>query len=62
MKNVLASSEHKFDGDVHRYLFDRNFIKNLSNSIDLFDPVCELINICRKTSISDAAELWLNLT
>jgi len=63
MENVLASSEHKFDGEVHRYLFDSNFIKNLSNSNDLFDPVCELINICQqsKTSIADAAGLWLNL-
>lgn len=44
-------------------IFDSNFIKNLSNSIDLFDPVCELINICQqsKISIADAAELWLNL-
>lgn len=63
MKNVLASSEHRFDDEVHRYLFDSNFNKNLSNSIELFDPICELINICQQneTSIADAAELWLNL-
>lgn len=58
-----ATSDYNLPQEEHKYLFDANFINNLSNSIKLFDPVCELINLCQKstTSIADAAEAWLNL-
>lgn len=63
MKKVLATNNHTFDAEVKRYLFDFNFLSNLSNSIDLLDPVCELINTYQKStsSIADVAEVWLDL-
>lgn len=64
MKKVLVTSKHNFDVEVHRYLFDNNFLKNLKNSITFFDLVYELINNCQKStnSIADAAELWSDLS
>jgi hypothetical protein len=39
------------------------FLKQISDSIELFNPICELINISQKStsSIADAAEAWLDL-
>jgi len=63
MKKVLAISTIRFDESVHQYLFDEIFLKQISDSIELFNPICELINVSQKStsSIADAAEAWLDL-
>lgn len=63
MKKVLTTNNHTFDAEVQKYLFDFNFLSNLSNSITLLDPVCNLIDIYQKStsSIADVAEVWLDL-
>jgi len=42
MKKVLATSTIIFDKIVHKYLFDTIFLKQISDSIELFNPICEL--------------------
>jgi hypothetical protein len=63
MKKVLAISSILFNETVHTYLFDKIFLKQISDSIELFNPLCELINISQKSTspIADAAEAWLDL-
>jgi len=63
MKKVLATSIIIFNEIIHQYLFDTIFLKQIADSIDLFNPICELINLSQKStsSIADAAEAWLDL-
>lgn len=63
MKKVLATSTIIFKETDRTYLFDTIFLKQISDSIELFNPVSELINISQKStsSIADASEAWLDL-
>ncbi|KAL4148029.1 hypothetical protein QTP88_002333 [Uroleucon formosanum] len=63
MKKVLATSTIVFNETIHTYLFYAIFLKQISDSIELFNPICELINVSQKStsSIADAAEAWLDL-
>lgn len=60
MKKVLATSTIRFDELVHKHLFDEIFLKQISDSIELFNPIYELINVSQKSTslIADAAEAW----
>lgn len=59
----ILSTKHLFNETIHTYLFDAIFLKQISDSIELFNPICELINVSQKStsSIADAAEAWLDL-
>eukprot|EP00102_Acyrthosiphon_pisum_P013165 XP_008182630.2 PREDICTED: uncharacterized protein LOC100570070 isoform X2 [Acyrthosiphon pisum] len=64
MKKILVDGDYKIDNSIKQLLIDEIFIKNVSDSVILFDPICQLINKCQSstTNIADAAELWLTLT
>jgi hypothetical protein len=63
MKKILATSTILFNETFHKYLFDNSFLKQISDSIELFNHKCELINNSQKSTslIADAAEAWLDL-
>jgi len=64
MKKILVDGDYKIDNSIKQLLIDEIFIKNVSDSVILFDPLCQLINKFQSstTNIADAAELWLTLT
>lgn len=65
MKLVLAdpSVGSKVSKNVTTLIFDANFIKQVQDGVELFNPVCKLINVCQSThaSLADATEAWLGL-
>ncbi|XP_063219679.1 uncharacterized protein LOC134529475 isoform X2 [Bacillus rossius redtenbacheri] len=62
MKKVVGQGV-SIDPAALQLMFDDNFMKQVSDGIQLFDPVCTLINKCQqsKFSIADAAEEWMQL-
>lgn len=58
-KKVLATNTINFTETVHKYLFDTKFTKQVSNSSELFNPICEPINISQKSTslVADVAEI-----
>lgn len=64
IKCVTAESKvKKIKQNVAKLIFDDEFIEDVKNNIELFNPICELINTCQSSecSAADAVNLWLNL-
>lgn len=66
MKLIAADSKYKKskkNKNVAKFIFDDDFINEVLNYIELFDPICKLINTCQdgECSVADAVDLWLNL-
>uniref|UniRef100_T1GPP2 HAT C-terminal dimerisation domain-containing protein n=1 Tax=Megaselia scalaris TaxID=36166 RepID=T1GPP2_MEGSC len=59
------SQDKSFDikPQVKLLINNAEFIKKIQTEIDIQNPICELINVCQKssTNVGDAAKLWLNL-
>lgn len=64
MKRVSCDHSQKVKPAIQKLLFDSEFVTKATEFIDLFDPMCTLINKCQnsETSIADAVDLWLNLS
>ena len=62
MKRVSCDHSEKIKPAIQALLFDSEFCTKATELIELFDPICTLINQCQKseTSIADAVDLWLN--
>lgn len=54
----------KIKPKVAELIFSDNFMEEVQRSIQIHDPICNLINACQSldSSIADAANLWLNMT
>lgn len=64
MRLIAAGKQYKkVKQDVVKLLFDDDFITEINDYINLFHPVCELINKCqsKNCSLADAVDLWLSL-
>lgn len=63
MKKVVAENTVKVKPHIFSLLYNEQFVKNVEDCIQLFNPVCNLINKCQSStaSIADAAEEWLKL-
>lgn len=64
MKRIAADpSQRKVQQNVAKMIFDEEFIEEVNNYINMFDPICHLINKCQspECSIADSANLWLEL-
>lgn len=55
--------DNSISTDVKTILINDDFLNSLSDYINLFDPICVLINKCQssKLNIAAAAEEWLLL-
>lgn len=51
MKKALAASTIFFKETVHNHLFDTIFFKQISNSIESFNSICQLINVNQKSTL-----------
>lgn len=64
MRKVAANDDSdKIPSSVKSLLYDEHFLEQVYSTIELLDPVSQLINTCqgKDTSVSEAVELWLQL-
>lgn len=63
MRTVVQEKQIKFNNESDALLQNSEFETILQDYILIFDPVCELVNKCQKSSsnIADAIEYWLTL-
>lgn len=64
MKTIAATETcKKLKQTVKQLIFDENFINGVAANIEIFDPICKLINTSQNIdcSVADATDLWLNL-
>lgn len=63
MRTVVQEKQIKFNNESNALLQSSEFETNLQDYILIFDPVCELVNKCQRSSsnIADAVEYWLTL-
>jgi hypothetical protein len=64
MKVVAAESDTKGKKTKSTtLLYDEDFLKEVKESIEIFNPICKLINTCQSAtcSLADAVDQWLNL-
>ncbi|KAJ8889240.1 hypothetical protein PR048_008738 [Dryococelus australis] len=62
MKKMVATEDGRLiPEDVTKLMYDQNFIRSVEDSVQLFNPICELINVCQESAAScaDAVEQWL---
>lgn len=59
----MTSTNRHVKSSISKLLFDENFIQNVKENIEFFNPVCVLINKCQEKncSLADATGMWLNL-
>ncbi|XP_072400591.1 LOW QUALITY PROTEIN: uncharacterized protein [Diabrotica undecimpunctata] len=63
MKQVAAVTKKKIKPKVKELIFNDEFVDEIQQNIEIYEPICNLINVCQKsdTSVADAVHLWLNL-
>lgn len=63
MKQIIFDGQFSISTNVKTLLINDDFLNSVSDYINLFDPICVLINKCQssKSNIADAAEEWLSL-
>lgn len=63
MRTVVQEKQIKFNNESDALLQSLEFETILQDYILIFDPVCELVNKCQRSSsnIADAIEYWLTL-
>lgn len=63
MRTVVQEKQIKFNHESDALLQSSEFEIILQDYILIFDPVCELVNKCQRSSsnIADAIEYWLTL-
>ncbi|CAG9831165.1 unnamed protein product [Diabrotica balteata] len=63
MKQVAAVTKKKIKPKVKELIFNDEFVDEIQQNIEIYEPICNLINACQKsdTSVADAVHLWLNL-
>lgn len=64
LKQIAADPSHgKMKQEVVKLLFDENFENDITNSVKIFNPICTLINMCQKSTSTqaDALNCWINI-
>lgn len=63
MRNIASTTSYLLKEKVVELLQDEQFESKLKQYIEIFNPVCTLINRCQNSTcnIADAVQLWLTL-
>lgn len=63
MQALVANKKVQLDKTNESLLKDPSFVMQLQDFILIFDPICQLINVCQRSncSIADGCEEWLKI-